>query len=583
MRVCCFPVLWLPASFAGLLGIVSLTACLEDDTSDIPDYETEVEILAFVESAETRGIVASHQLGDESRELARELGLPIEATGGLAVADVDSDDDDDILVVGGDDGSKLFLNDGRGEFTDATAEFEIELPATSSGPLFVDVDGDRDTDLVVADWLTGAVSIYENDGAGFELMDSGELGMPSAPAVAVAAGDADGDSDQDLLVARFGRGEPEALLWLNDGAGHFDDHTNAIHGLAQLDTEAWSFSSPLAHDVDRDGDVDWLVASNNSSFILLNETEEADAPRFEATRLEASASALSATLADLNNDGRLDWLLAGVEVELSDRGPSSTNGGSSAADAGSDSDAGSREGGIALDAGTGVVTADAGARSLLDYVWQSSDNQLFIHDRESSFDPWPAQSDVNEPGGPATCIADFNNDGLPDVFQASSRLGGAEGMHLYLQLTDGSGSFVDAADEVGLDRGDDGRAAVCFDYDRDGDVDIFVFNHESEARLYRNRLDPSGGPAFFLEVRLVGSEEAPAVAGARVSIVAGNTVQTREVMLGSGHLAQGSSAAHFGLQAIESVPQLRIQWPDGAEDTLIDDPPINDFLRIKRR
>src|SRR5690606_40150144 len=133
------------------------------------------------------------------RALAAQLGLPLEATGGVAVADVDGDGGDDILFIGGDGGSRLLRNDRSGGFDAVDGEFELELDAFASGPLFADIDGDSDPDLLVANWLTGAVDVYENDGETFLPMDPGELALPGSPATALAAGDLDGDSYLDLL------------------------------------------------------------------------------------------------------------------------------------------------------------------------------------------------------------------------------------------------------------------------------------------------------------------------------------------------------------------------------------------------
>lgn len=561
-----------------VLVLLFAPACVGDDTSDFPD-EVDAEVLAFVESASSRGIEASHHLDTEARELASQLGLPLEATGGIAVADVDGDDADDILFIGGDDGSQLFLNDKSGGFEVSSESFELELDAFASGPLFADIDGDSDSDLLVTNWLTGVVDVYQNDDSAFLPWDPGALALPGEPATAVTAGDLDGDSDLDLVVTRFGRTPPEGLLWVNDGQGRFEDQTQAIavQLAAHPGADSWGFGSPQLLDVDRDGDLDILLTSMpGPSVVLKNRTTNADELVFDERLLDFSetdvASALSGTLGDLNNDGHADWLVSGVHADLAP---------ASEADAGSDAMSSADAGidGSILDAGVPTPFA-----TRLAYDWQVDDNVLLINDREGGFEAWPAESNTDVEGGPASCIADFNNDGLTDIFQAASQLGGASRVRLFLQARDGRGAFLDAADEVGLEHDDDdGRAAVCFDYDRDGDVDVFVFNHEGDARLYRNTLDPRGGPTFFLGMRLKGSADKPNTVGARISVVAGQTVQTREVMTSSGHLAQGSAQVHFGLRSVDSVPQLRIQWPDGDEDTLLQDVPFNDVLTVTRR
>ena len=64
---------------------------------------------------------------------------------------------------------------------------------------------------------------------------------------------------------------------------------------------------------------------------------------------------------------------------------------------------------------------------------------------------------------------------------------------------DGFESFAEAAAEVGLDSDRDGRGVVCFDYDNDGDLDLFVANQGQPPQLFRNRGRPDAhwldGPA----------------------------------------------------------------------------------------
>src|SRR5690606_27454394 len=98
------------------------------------------------------------------------------------------------------------------------------------------------------------------------------------------------------------------------------------------------------------------------------------------------------------------------------------------------------------------------------------------------------------------CVADFNNDGLYDVFivtgssESYPPLGEADvaatdaGQHapndrslLYVGAPGGTSS--EQAGAAGIADGGDGRWVTCFDYDRDGDVDVFVMNNNS-GRLY---------------------------------------------------------------------------------------------------
>ena len=62
---------------------------------------------------------------------------------------------------------------------------------------------------------------------------------------------------------------------------------------------------------------------------------------------------------------------------------------------------------------------------------------------------------------------DFNNDGLIDLFVVGANRN-------YLYLNDGKGSFKDVSEEAGVKITAAGTAPIVFDYDNDGDEDIFI-------------------------------------------------------------------------------------------------------------
>ena len=89
-------------------------------------------------------------------------------------------------------------------------------------------------------------------------------------------------------------------------------------------------------------------------------------------------------------------------------------------------------------------------------------------------------------------VADLNNDGFLDLFSP-----GMERNYLY--LNQGDGTFQEAAARAGLEVTPEvGTAALFLDYDKDGDVDLFLAA-VGKQMLFENRLVPDGS-LHFLDV-----------------------------------------------------------------------------------
>jgi hypothetical protein len=121
-----------------------------------------------------------------------------------------------------------------------------------------------------------------------------------------------------------------------------------------------------------------------------------------------------------------------------------------------------------------------------------------------------------------------------------------------------------------------GRGAAFGDYDRDGDVDVFVVNNGGPGILLRN---DGGNRNRWLEVGLEGARSNRRGIGARLRLVAGGTVQVREVGAQSSYLSQNSVVEHFGLGALAAADTLEIRWPSGAHQIVLG-PASNQILRI---
>jgi hypothetical protein len=127
---------------------------------------------------------------------------------GAAAADVDNDGDFDLFVSNHGGPNKLFLNNGKGIFKDASGTSGLSDNGWGQGPAFADVDHDGDLDLFEGDNKLGD-KLYLNNGSGIFRNATGEVPVmktESASARGAAFADIDGDGDLDLYIANWGVG-----------------------------------------------------------------------------------------------------------------------------------------------------------------------------------------------------------------------------------------------------------------------------------------------------------------------------------------------------------------------------------------
>ena len=247
--------------------------------------------------------------GDGNFTDATVTNLPVNAVHSLdaAFGDVDNDGDLDIFVaitdnLGTPGQNRLLINNGSGEFFDETA---LRLPALQDISLAVaigDLDGDADADIVVANRETGGSRILVNDGVGF-FTDQSSQRFVSPPPFAgdVVAQDLNGDDSPDLVFARYFESTP--VVFINSGAGFFTEETSERtpvfdggHGVAVAD-------------VDADGDADMFLTTQERSRLLLNDGTGIFEDATETNLPIDSAVIRYPEFVDVDSDGDADLYL----------------------------------------------------------------------------------------------------------------------------------------------------------------------------------------------------------------------------------------------------------------------------------
>ena len=234
---------------------------------------------------------------------------------------------------------------------------------------------------------------------------------------------------------------------------------------------------------------------------------------------------MGASLADIDNDGDLDWFVTNIILFQKESGSLKFTG-----------------------------------------------NKLFQNNGDGTFTDISYNSNIYNGGwGLASCIADFNNDGLLDIFNTNgwgmaSAIEGKYESHdkdtIKLFLATESGKFTENNIEIGLKDKGQGRAVVCFDGDNDGDIDILLSNHDIDKNgliYYENTATLNN----YLKIDLKAYSKNIFAIGARVYVKDQSREQMREVNINSNFTSQNPSQLHFGLGEITQIEQIKIIWPNG--------------------
>lgn len=178
----------------------------------------------------------------------------------LLLLDIDADGDLDVFVAN-EGTSALYVNDGRGYFSNRSAEQLSTSPAESRQADAADVDADGDLDIVVGNVTlfssyTNRKQLLLNDGAG-NFSEATEQAFAAINNVGssytIHFVDADEDGDADLIVpsSNVDRGG-SVDIWLNDGRGVFTSSDDALFDVAP----SGALFDVAIFDADSDGDDD---------------------------------------------------------------------------------------------------------------------------------------------------------------------------------------------------------------------------------------------------------------------------------------------------------------------------------------
>ena len=472
-------------------------------------------------------------------EVLREEAEPREFASGIAAADYDADGDIDLLVVGGDAAPwHLYRNAGDGTYDEVAASVGLNLTAKSSGPAFGDIDGDGDLDLFVGVIEGDFHYLFENQGGTFVDITAGSGIQLDGPVVVSSLfGDYDQDGDLDLILGRWGT--PAAgteTLFRNRGDGTFEPVTDEAGLDLLIETAStarrgadgilydYTFT-PTLSDIDSDGDPDLLFAADFQTSQVMRNNGDGTFTRTTDRDVIIDEAGMGAAVGDYDNDGDMDWFVSSIFQQNALRG-----------------------------------------------------NRLYRNDGTGAFEDVTSVAGVEDGAwGWGSCFADFDNDGNLDIYHVNGWRGftgsgsntSDEGEDDSLFLANpsrffhaqGDGTFVESADEFGVDHTGQGRGVACFDADRNGTIDIVVAsNDEQQLAHYRNDTDNDN---HYLTIRLRDATGNRLGIGSWVTVTTEYGTQVRELRGGNNFTSHNPFEVHFGLGAA-TVADVVVRWPDGS-------------------
>ena len=158
--------------------------------------------------------------------------------------------------------------------------------------------------------------------------------------------------------------------------------------------------------------------------------------------------------------------------------------------------------------GAGVALGDINNDGLIDifFTGNQTSNRLYLNQGNLKFKDITDQAGLNSTGYWSTGVSmgDVNGDGFLDIYVCKSGPAGGEKRHNELFINNGDFTFTERSKEFGLAEEGLSQHAVFFDFDKDGDLDMYLLSNSGRSvGLYDLRIgqreirDPDGGNKLF--------------------------------------------------------------------------------------
>ncbi|MEL0455915.1 FG-GAP-like repeat-containing protein [Flavobacteriaceae bacterium SZ-1-7] len=457
----------------------------------------------------------------------------LEENNGVAIADFDLDGDLDMFVVAKAQDlegftishSKLFSNNNDGTFTDVTevsglvnlfpvgetGEESVALTGFKFGAFWGDYDNDGYPDLFMTH--TNKMQLFHNESNGsFKevTIEAGFKKYNDCINTDATWFDFNKDGFLDIYISDWDSDCEGNRLYKNNGDGTFSDVSNIFDGpLSKLSYQSIPF------DFNGDGWLDLYVANDGSSQtsdLFINQEGTGFVEQANTYGLLHSADDMGMAIGDYNNDGFFDLYITAIE-----RNALFTNNG--------------------------------------DYTFQNLAPTLQVERTGWSWD---------------VAFHDFDLDRDEDLFVVNGFKVRVEKNEYFENLSSTNQiSFVNRSSTIGLGEETISVGAGVFDFDNDGDLDIYVSNNDRPSYFYENDITDQSRESDninWFKIKLEGTISNRDAIGSTLSVKT-SSGSLHRYYSGKGFLSQNLVPVHFGLGADNVVSEFKITWPSGLSET----------------
>ncbi len=533
---------------------------------------TTLQAVTFVDATDEAGIHFQHSSGTRSSLLPEDMGS------GAGFADIDNDGDIDLYIVNiphpfTQDASPdsqtnvLYRNNGDGTFTDITHIAGVGYQGYGMGCVFADYDGDGSVDLYVTNY--GANVLYRNNGDGTfrDVTKTAGVGCEWWSTGAAFA-DVDGDSDLDLYVCNY--------------------VTYDLEKLEQMQEESLQSGKPVPSALNPHvfEPQDNVFYRNNGDGTFTDVTAELGVAA-------PGGRSMQCLFSDFDNDNDLDLYVAndtsvnyvyrnagdGTFTDVSDESWAADFRGSMGLSAG-DYDG---DGDVDLFMSHWVDEENALYRNLLaesglqnpptrnlseESGLQNPPASAHIRFVDESYSAMLAEVSLKQIGW-GTALFDYDNDGNLDIFVTNgSTFQELRQPEILIPQTDalfrnnGDGTFSDVSEITGITALPTRVGRGATFADYDNDGDVDIFIVNNHAAPILLR-NEGGNRNNYLHVELIGTDQNRNAIGAKIQLKTADRIQIREVYAGESYMSSNSFIVEFGVGNATQVETLQVIWLNG--------------------